>query len=75
MVSRTYSGVLDPAIVDATADVLFGVFAKGAMREVGGIGRHAAGKTGTTDQYTAAWFAGFTPDLAGAVSGRSGSTR
>ena len=35
---------------------------------VGGIGRDAAGKTGTTDDYAAAWFAGFTPDLAGAVS-------
>ena len=35
---------------------------------VGGIGRDAAGKTGTTDGYAAAWFAGFTPDLAGAVS-------
>ena len=38
------------------------------MRGVGGIGRDAAGKTGTTDDYATAWFAGFTPDLAGAVS-------
>ena len=38
------------------------------MREVGGIGRDAAGKTGTTDGYTAAWFAGYTPNLASAVS-------
>ena len=45
-----------------------GVFTKGTMTEVGGIGRPAAGKTGTTDAYTAAWFAGFTPDLASAVS-------
>ncbi|MEU8383269.1 penicillin-binding protein, partial [Streptosporangium sp. NPDC048865] len=50
------------------ADVLSGVFTKGTMRAVGGIGRDAAGKTGTTDDYAAAWFAGFTPDLAGAVS-------
>ena len=60
--------VLDPEVADATADVLSGVFTKGTMRGVGGIGRDAAGKTGTTDDYAAAWFAGFTPDLAGAVS-------
>jgi membrane peptidoglycan carboxypeptidase len=60
--------VLDPAIADATAHVLSGVFTKGTMRGVGGIGRPAAGKTGTTDDYATAWFAGFTPDLAGAVS-------
>lgn len=27
------------------------------------IGREAAGKTGTTDQYETAWFIGYTPDL------------
>ena len=59
---------LDPEVADAAADVLSGVFTKGTMRGVGGIGRDAAGKTGTTDDYAAAWFAGFTPDLAGAVS-------
>ncbi|WP_327590677.1 penicillin-binding transpeptidase domain-containing protein [Nonomuraea sp. NBC_00507] len=59
---------LDPAVADATADVLSGVFTKGTMRGIGGIGRDAAGKTGTTDDYATAWFAGFTPDLAGAVS-------
>ncbi|MFI6319221.1 transglycosylase domain-containing protein [Nonomuraea sp. NPDC050556] len=60
--------VMDPEVADATADVLSGVFTKGTMRGVGGIGRPAAGKTGTTDGYATAWFAGFTPDLAGAVS-------
>lgn len=33
----------------------------------GGIGRPAAGKTGTTDNYIDAWFVGFTPDIATAV--------
>ncbi|MFF4771514.1 transglycosylase domain-containing protein [Microtetraspora fusca] len=60
--------VLDPQIADATAHILSGVFTRGTMRGVGGIGRPAAGKTGTTDGYATAWFAGFTPDLAGAVS-------
>ncbi|MCK2217360.1 penicillin-binding protein [Actinomadura sp. ATCC 31491] len=59
---------LEPAVADATADVLSGVFTRGTMRDVGGIGRDAAGKTGTTDDYATAWFAGFTPDLAAAVS-------
>ncbi|MEU7895029.1 transglycosylase domain-containing protein [Nonomuraea sp. NPDC049152] len=59
---------LDPEVADAAAEVLSGVFTQGTMRAVGGIGRDAAGKTGTTDDYAAAWFAGFTPDLAGAVS-------
>ncbi|MFV2195871.1 transglycosylase domain-containing protein [Nocardiopsis sp. LOL_012] len=33
-----------------------------------GIGRAAAGKTGTTDSAAYAWFAGYTPGLAGAVA-------
>ncbi|MCT9933961.1 penicillin-binding protein [Planotetraspora sp. A-T 1434] len=61
--------VLDPGVADAAADILKGVFGpQGTMSAVGGIGRDAAGKTGTTDDYSTAWFAGFTPDLAGAVS-------
>ncbi|MFI6506091.1 transglycosylase domain-containing protein [Streptosporangium sp. NPDC050855] len=60
--------VLDEEVADAAAHIMSGVFTKGTMTEVGGIGRPAAGKTGTTDNYTAAWFAGFTPDLASAVS-------
>ncbi|SEM96533.1 transglycosylase domain-containing protein, partial [Nonomuraea pusilla] len=58
----------DPEVADAAADILSGVFTKGTMKGVGGIGRDAAGKTGTTDLQSTAWFAGFTPDLAGAVS-------
>ncbi|WP_240197706.1 transglycosylase domain-containing protein [Nonomuraea lactucae] len=60
--------VMDPEVADAVTGILSGVFTKGTMREVGGIGRDAAGKTGTTDDYTAAWFAGYTPNLASAVS-------
>ncbi|TKK86564.1 penicillin-binding protein [Herbidospora galbida] len=59
---------LDAEVADAAADILSGVFTKGTMRAVGGIGRPAAGKTGTNDNQSSAWFAGFTPDLAGAVS-------
>ncbi|WP_371781447.1 transglycosylase domain-containing protein [Streptosporangium subroseum] len=60
--------VLDEEVADAATHIMSGVFTKGTMAEYGGIGRPAAGKTGTTDAYTAAWFAGFTPDLASAVS-------
>ena len=60
--------VLDPEVADAATDILQGVFTKGTMSGVGGIGRPAAGKTGTTDAYATAWFAGYTPNLAGAVS-------
>ncbi|GAA0968847.1 transglycosylase domain-containing protein [Acrocarpospora macrocephala] len=60
--------VLDEKVADAASHILSGVFTQGTMSGVGGIGRDAAGKTGTTDGYTAAWFAGYTPDLASAVS-------
>ncbi|GAA2656565.1 transglycosylase domain-containing protein [Nonomuraea recticatena] len=60
--------VMDEKVADAVNEVMSGVFTRGTMTEVGGIGRDAAGKTGTTDGYTAAWFAGYTPNLASAVS-------
>ncbi|MET9338670.1 transglycosylase domain-containing protein [Nonomuraea sp. NPDC003804] len=60
--------VMDEDVADAVTEVMSDVFTQGTMTEVGGIGRDAAGKTGTTDGYTAAWFAGYTPNLASAVS-------
>ncbi|QYC37946.1 Penicillin-binding protein 1F [Nonomuraea coxensis DSM 45129] len=62
------SQVLEEEVADAVSGILSGVFTKGTMTEVGGIGRDAAGKTGTTDNYMSAWFAGYTPNLASAVS-------
>ncbi len=53
----------DAAIV---TDVLRGVIAHGTGRGAD-IGRPAAGKTGTTDDYRDAWFVGFTPQYATAV--------
>ncbi|MCG5212441.1 transglycosylase domain-containing protein [Streptosporangium sp. KLBMP 9127] len=58
---------LDPEVADAVNHVLQGVFAEGTMRGQS-IGRPVAGKTGTNNGYTSAWFAGYTPDLASAVS-------
>jgi membrane peptidoglycan carboxypeptidase len=62
------SQVIEEEVADAVNGILSGVFTKGTMTEVGGIGRDAAGKTGTTDNYMSAWFAGYTPNLASAVS-------
>ncbi|TLP66865.1 penicillin-binding protein [Microbispora tritici] len=59
---------IETEVADAVTHILAGVFTKGTMSPVGGIGRDAAGKTGTGDQSRTVWFAGFTPDLAGAVS-------
>ncbi|WP_344590218.1 penicillin-binding protein [Actinomadura vinacea] len=58
--------VLDKGVADAVNHVLRGVLTKGTARGMG-LGRPAAGKTGTVDNFSAAWFAGYTPDLAAAV--------
>ncbi|HEY9524724.1 MAG TPA: transglycosylase domain-containing protein, partial [Thermopolyspora sp.] len=58
---------LEKAVADAVSYILSGVFDKGTMRGQS-IGRPVAGKTGTNNGYTAAWFAGYTPDLAAAIS-------
>ncbi|HET6948669.1 MAG TPA: penicillin-binding protein 1A [bacterium] len=47
-------------------DLLKGVIQRGTGRRAG-IGRPAAGKTGTSDDYRNAWFIGFTPYLSTAV--------
>jgi len=58
--------VMDEGVADAVNYVLRGVLTRGTARGMG-IGRPAAGKTGTVDDFSAAWFAGYTPDLAAAV--------
>ena len=47
-------------------DMLRGVIERGTGRRAQ-IGRPAAGKTGTTSDYTNIWFVGYTPDLVAAV--------
>ena len=57
---------VDTDIADAVSHVLQGVLTKGTGKG-NELGRPAAGKTGTVDNFSSAWFAGYTPDLAGAV--------
>ncbi|MCX7621460.1 MAG: transglycosylase domain-containing protein [Acidimicrobiales bacterium] len=58
--------VLAPAVADWTTELLTGTVRFGTGRRAR-IGRPAAGKTGTAENYTAAWFVGYTPQLSTAV--------
>ena len=58
--------VMDPKPIYSTVDMMKDVLIWGSGGGMG-IGRPAAGKTGTTDNYVDAWFVGFTPDLSTAV--------
>ncbi|MET9821717.1 MULTISPECIES: transglycosylase domain-containing protein [Streptomyces] len=53
---------------DTTTSVLRSVVEKGTATAAQAAGRPAAGKTGTAEEDTAAWFAGYTPDLATVVA-------
>lgn len=57
---------IDPAVAYLTTDILTGVIKRGTGTAAN-IGRPAAGKTGTTQEYRDAWFVGYTPDLVCAV--------
>jgi penicillin-binding protein 1A len=58
--------VLEENVADNVTDVLRGVVSGGTGRRAN-IGRPAAGKTGTTNDYKDAWFVGYTPTLSTAV--------
>ncbi|HEX6674483.1 MAG TPA: transglycosylase domain-containing protein [Actinomycetes bacterium] len=57
---------IQPALAWEVNDVLKGVISNGTA-VAAQIGRPAAGKTGTTQDYRDAWFVGYTPNLATAV--------
>ncbi|MEU6120924.1 transglycosylase domain-containing protein [Streptomyces sp. NPDC047123] len=53
---------------DTTTTILQSVVQGGTGTAAQGAGRPAAGKTGTAENDTAAWFAGYTPELATVVA-------
>ncbi|RJQ31359.1 MAG: PBP1A family penicillin-binding protein [Actinobacteria bacterium] len=58
--------VLDADVAAAITSILQNVIWRGTGRAAN-LGRPAAGKTGTAENYQDAWFVGYTPDLAAAV--------
>ncbi|MDH6226767.1 transglycosylase domain-containing protein [Streptomyces sp. MJP52] len=65
---RRTTQAVDRVAADTTTSVLRGVVAGGTATAAQAAGRPAAGKTGTAEEDTAAWFAGYTPDLVAVVS-------
>lgn len=61
------SQVISPAAAATTTAVLANVIEEGTGQAAKLPGRPAAGKTGTTNNAAAVWFAGYTPQLAAAV--------
>lgn len=57
---------VDPQVARTVTDILRGVVSGGTGTSAS-IGRPVAGKTGTTDELTDAWFVGYTPQLVTAV--------
>ncbi|ANB07621.1 penicillin-binding protein [Streptomyces ambofaciens] len=63
----TCSRAMSETTADTVNTLLKGVVEDGTGQQAGLDSRPSAGKTGTTDERFAAWFVGYTPDLAGAV--------
>ncbi|MGW4382070.1 transglycosylase domain-containing protein [Kitasatospora sp. NPDC004531] len=59
--------VLEQAVADNITDVLENVAKNGTGKKTNTLGRPVAGKTGTTDAGTSAWWVGYTPELSTAV--------
>ena len=61
--------IISPQNAYITTDMLTGVMQPGGTgaRLAATVGRPSAGKTGTTQEYRDAWFAGYTPELSCAV--------
>ncbi|MRS12971.1 MAG: PBP1A family penicillin-binding protein [Actinobacteria bacterium] len=58
--------VISPNVAYAAVSIMRGVITSGTATRAN-IGRPAAGKTGTTQDYRDAWFVGFTPQLVASV--------
>lgn len=65
---REETTAIPRAAADTTTSILRSVVDGGTGTAAQGAGRPAAGKTGTAEDDKAAWFAGYTPDLATVVA-------
>ncbi|MET9498842.1 transglycosylase domain-containing protein [Streptomyces sp. NPDC006552] len=65
---RTTRQAVDRESADTTTAVLRSVVDGGTGTAAQAAGRPAAGKTGTAEEDQAAWFAGYTPDLATVIA-------
>jgi membrane peptidoglycan carboxypeptidase len=63
----TCSRAMSEKTADTINALLKGVVEDGTGKKAGLDSRPSAGKTGTTDERYAAWFVGYTPNMAGAV--------
>ncbi|CAN5387244.1 hypothetical protein BH23ACT9_BH23ACT9_05520 [soil metagenome] len=61
------SQAINPEHAAAATGLLRGPIENGTASRNGNIGRPAAGKTGTTDQWRDAWFVGYIPQMSTAV--------
>ncbi|HEY8392142.1 MAG TPA: PBP1A family penicillin-binding protein [Capillibacterium sp.] len=59
--------VIRESVAYVVTDMLKGVIQNGTGQRARIVGRPAAGKTGTSDQDTNAWFVGYTPELIAGV--------
>ena len=55
--------IISPAAAYLMSDLLHAVVLEGTGRRLRSLGRTVAGKTGTTNDFTDAWFMGFSPEL------------
>ncbi len=59
----TLEPAMPPPVTYLAVHVMRGVVQRGTGRAAASLPAHLAGKTGTTDAYTDAWFVGFSPRL------------
>jgi penicillin-binding protein 1A len=59
--------VLDPLTAYQITSIMEGVIQRGTGISIKVLGRHLAGKTGTTNEAKDLWFVGFSPDLVAGV--------